>query len=62
MTVEPQKFPGLIQIRAHEGAFTLLTDRSAVHYQNFEDLTRDVLPRIRCEFQLDKPDAIKGSC
>lgn len=62
MTAQPQKFPGLIQIRAHAGAFILTTDESSVHYQSFDNLTRDILPSIRSEFKLADPEAILGSC
>jgi hypothetical protein len=62
VTDQSQKFPGLIQIRAHEGAFILTTDKSSVHYQSFDNLTRDILPSIRAEFKLADSEAILGSC
>lgn len=57
-----QKFPGLIEIRAHEGAFILKKDSVAMYYKNFENLAKDIKPGIRQEFRLDDPEAILGSC
>lgn len=62
MSDASQKFPGLIQIRLHEGAYILTTDKSSVHYQSFDNLTKDILPSIRREFKLSDPEAILGSC
>lgn len=62
MTQDPQKFPDAISIRAHEGAFILTTDQTSVLYSDFENLARDVRPRIRPEFHMDSDAEFAGSC
>lgn len=56
------KFPGLIAITSHAGAFILQVDKTSVLYQDFENLAQDVRPKIRPEFRMDSTAEYAGTC
>lgn len=59
-TVPPDGFPSLITIHPDNGAFILCVNKSARIYQTMEDLSRDVMPRVRQELLVET--IFKGNC
>jgi hypothetical protein len=53
-------FPRRITITPHEGFFVVKTERASRVYQDYDILTKDVLPTVR--YELLNVEIFQGSC